>query len=346
MITIDPQAPTRRARPTATVIAHRGASGYRPEHTLASYELAIAQGADVIEPDVVMTSDGVPVVRHENEIGGTTDVARHPEYADRRTTKTIDGRVISGWFTEDFTLAELRALRAVERLPLVRPDNARFDGSYPIPTLAEVLELTRNSRTREGGPVGVAPETKHPSYFASIQLPVEGALIEALEHAGLTRPDAPVLVQSFETGNLRALAGLIEVPLLQLIDCSGAPWDLRAAGDARTYADLVTPAGLAEIAAYAGALGVCKNVMIPRDRSGRLGVPSPVIEDAHTAGLTVIGWTFRRENSFLPVEFRRGDDAQGAGDLVGEIRAFLDAGMDGFFTDNPDLGVAAVISRS
>lgn len=336
MIIIDAQLPSR-----PTLIGHRGASGYRPEHTLAAYQLAIQQGADLIEPDVVVTRDGVLVVRHENEISGTTDVVRRPEFATRRTTKIIDGRELTGWFTEDFTLSELRTLRAVERLPRLRPANTRFDGRYAVPTLAEVLHLARQARTGDGCGVGVAPETKHPSYFASIGLPLERALLAALEDAGFGADGAPVLIQSFETGNLRELEALTEWPLLQLIDSSGAPWDLRAAGDPRTYADLVTPAGLAEIATYADALGVSKNVLIPREEAGRLAGPSPVIGDAHAAGLPVIGWTFRLENQFLPAEFRRGADPAAPGDLLGEIAAFLDAGMDGFFTDHPDLGARA-----
>ena len=342
MIILDLRATTVPPPHRDVLIAHRGASGYRPEHTLASYSLAIRQCADVIEPDVVQTKDGVLVARHENEIGGTTDVASRPEFATRKTTKTVDGRTVTGWFTEDFTLAELRTLRAVERLPLVRPDNTRFDGKYPIPTLAEVLDLARHSRTCDGRPVGVAPETKHPSYFASIGLPLEGPLVAALDRAGLNRRNAPVIIQSFETANLRRLNQITPVQLIQLVDCSGAPYDLVAAGDPRTYKDLATPAGLQEIKRYADAVGFCKDVMIPRDADGRLLDPTTAVGDAHRAGLTVIGWTFRRENAFLALQYRRGTDPTAVGDLAGEIRAFLAAGMDGFFTDNPDIGRAVV----
>lgn len=323
-----------------TVIGHRGASGYRPEHTLASYSLAIRQCADVIEPDVVSTKDGVLVARHENEIGGTTDVAKHPEFAARQTTKTIDGRQVTGWFTEDFTLAELRTLRAVERLPLVRPGNTVFDGKYPVPTLAEVLDLARHSRSCSGERIGVAPETKHPSYFASIGLPLESPLLRALRSADLDHRHAPVIIQSFETSNLRALNRRTEVRLVQLIDCSGAPYDLLAKGDPRTYADLTTGEELRTIADYADEVGLCKNLMIPRDSGDRLGQPTQVIADAHAAGLKVVGWTFRRENTYLPAEFRSSAVATEPGDLAAEIRTFLDAGMDGFFTDNPDIGAA------
>jgi glycerophosphoryl diester phosphodiesterase len=334
-------SPGRGHERDVTVIGHRGASGYRPEHTLGAYRLAIAQCADYIEPDLVSTRDGVLVARHENEIGGTTDVADHPEYASRRTTKVIDGRSITGWFTEDFTLAELRTLRARERLPEVRPQNTAYDGRYRIPTLAEVLDLARRSRTCDGRPVGVYPETKHPTYFASIGLALEEPLVRTLDRHGYRGRRAPIFIQSFETGNLRRLDRLTDVRLVQLADCSGAPYDLVAAGDPRTYADLLTPAGLRSIARYADGVGVCKNALIPRNADGSLAAPSPVIRDAHRARLVVHTWTFRRENQFLPLDFRVGTDANAVGDLVGEIRVFIEAGIDGFFTDNPDLGVAA-----
>ncbi len=340
MIVVDLRT-VRTDAPTAGLIGHRGASGYRPEHTLAAYELAIRQCADYIEPDVVPTKDGRLVARHENDISGTTDVADHPEFADRRTTKTIDGRSITGWFTEDFTLSELRTLRARERLPQLRPANTAFDGLYPIPTLDEVLDLARHSRSCSGRPVGVAPETKHPSYFASIGLPLEERLLATLKAHGYTQASDPVVIQSFETANLKALARATKLPLIQLIDCSGAPYDLVAAGDPTTYADLVTPAGLRGIKRYADQVAICKDVMIPRDAQGRLLGPTAVITDAHRAGLRVTGWTFRRENQFLPLPFRSGTDPAAAGDLSGEINAFLDAGMDAFFTDNPDVGQEA-----
>ncbi len=312
-----------------TVIAHRGASGYRPEHTLAAYALAIEQGADAIEPDVVSSSDGVLVARHENEISGTTDVATKPEFADRRTTKTIDGADITGWFTEDFTLAELRTLRTRERLPALRPTSTAYDGQQPIPTLAEILDLARRVRTVRGEPVGVVPETKHPTYFAALGLALEEPLVADLERAGLDR--SRVLVQSFEMGNLRRLRTMTDVRLLQLVD--------------RRDADLATPGGLRTIAGYADAVGVARDLLIPRDAAGFLLEPTNVIKDAHDAGLKVVGWTFRRENSFLPADYRSSADPAGIGDLAGEINRFLDAGMDAFFTDNPDIGDQVVRSR-
>jgi len=322
----------------ATLIAHRGASGYRPEHTLAAYALAIRQCADFIEPDVVSTKDGVLVARHENEIGTTTDVATRSGFAGRRTTKTVDGRRITGWFAEDFSLAELKTLRAKERVANLGPENATYNGLYEVPTLDEVVDLARHSRTCSGERVGVYPETKHSSYFRSVGLPLERELLRVLEAGGYDDRSDPVFIQSFETSNLRALARRTDIRLVQLINCSGAPYDLASRGDTQTYADLVTRRGLRQISRYAYGVGLCKDVMIPRDSASRLLAPTRVIADAHAAGLTVHGWTFRVENAFLPVEFRRGTDPAAPGDLAGEIRVFLDAGMDGFFTDNPDVG--------
>ena len=333
--------PTRDQVAEPLVIAHRGASGYRPEHTLASYRLAIRMGADYIEPDLVSTKDGVLVARHENEIGGTTDVADHPEFADRRTTKTIDGRQVTGWFTEDFTLAELRTLRAKERLSQVRPDNTRYDGKLQVPTFDELLDLAARESRRRGVTIGVYPETKHPTYFDSIGLSLEEPLVRALEAHHLDRPNAPVLVQSFETSNLRELARKVKVPLVQLLDSSGAPYDLVAKGDRRTYRDLVTPAGLQEIAGYADAVGAAKDLVLPRGADGSTGAPSDLVDDAHDAGLRVHVWTLRRENQFMATNFRVGSDPNAPGDLAAETRAFLDAGVDGVFSDNPDLAVDA-----
>ncbi|PRZ07691.1 glycerophosphoryl diester phosphodiesterase [Isoptericola sp. CG 20/1183] len=325
-----------------TVVGHRGASGYRPEHTLAAYEQAILQCADYIEPDVVATKDGVLVARHENEIGGTTDVADHPEFADRRTTKTIDGREVTGWFTEDFTLAELRTLRAQERLGELRPGSAAFDGLYQVPTLDEVLDLARRSETCDGRQVGVYPETKHPTYFDSVGLSLEEPLVAELEANGLDSRRDPVILQSFETGNLRDLDEMTDVRIAQLVSASGAPYDLVAAGESTTYADLVTRRGLRQVAGYADGIGAAKDVLIPREADGTLGEPTSVIRDAHRAGLEVHAWTFRAENTFLPTGFRSSGDPAEHGDLAGEIRVFLDAGLDGLFADHPDLAVAAL----
>ncbi|HZA84356.1 MAG TPA: glycerophosphodiester phosphodiesterase [Actinomycetes bacterium] len=322
------------------VIGHRGASGYRPEHTLSAYRLAIGMGADYIEPDLVSTKDHVLVARHENEIGGTTDVAAHPEFAARRTTKTIDGVEVTGWFTEDFTLAELRTLRARERLPDLRPDNTVFDGLYQVPTLQEVIDLAR----RAG--VGIYPETKHPTYFDSIGLSLEEPLVATLDANGYRGPRAPVFIQSFETANLKELNRLTRVPLAQLLDATGRPYDFVVAGDPRTYADLATPAGLEEIAGYADGVGVNKNLIVPRDAGQNLLDPTSLVRDAHRVGLAVHAWTFRNENTFLPADFRQGNPASpiylgATGDAPAEYRLFFRLGVDGLFSDNPDTAVAS-----
>ena len=318
------------------IIAHRGASGYRPEHTLESYRLAIRLGADFIEPDLVSTRDGVLVARHEHEISGTTDVAARTEFADRRTTKQTDGTALTGWFTEDFTLAELRTLRATERLPGVRPQNTIFDGRYEIPTFDEILHLARAEGDRLGRPIGVYPETKHPSYFASIGLALEEPLVAALARHGLDSAAAPVLIQSFEVGNLRTLARLTGVRLIQLLDSVGTPVDSGV-----SYAELATPAGLASIAAYAHGIGADKDLLVPRGRDQELLAAAPVVDDAHAAGLVVHAWTFRAENRFLPRDFRIGANPDARGDINAEYELFLRLGVDGLFTDHPDTLAAA-----
>ncbi len=325
---------------TATVpivVGHRGASGYRPEHTLESYRLAIALGADYIEPDLVSTRDGVLVARHENEISGTTDVSSRPEFADRRTTKTIDGVAFTGWFTEDFDLAELKELRAVERIPQLRQENTLYDGRYEIPTLEEVLALAKAEGKRLHRTVGIYIETKHPSYFDGIGLSLEEPLLEALRRAGLDRPNAPVFLQSFETANLRELDRKTRLPLVQLLGGSGGPADRPGT----SYDALSTAAGLREIATYADGVGPDKNRVIPRTAAGALGVPTALVADAHALGLLVHPYTFRNENAFLPPALRRGTDPAAYGDAFEEYAAFFAAGVDGLFSDNPDTAVAA-----
>ncbi len=324
------------------VIGHRGASGYRPEHTLAAYELAARQGADYIEPDLVITKDGVLVARHEPEISGTTDVAEHPEFASRRTTKMVDGAPMTGWFTEDFTLAELKTLRAKERIPDVRPQNTKYDGKWKVPTFQQVIELRARLSKRLKREIGIYPETKHPTYFRQLGLPLEEPLVAALERNGLNRPDAPVFVQSFEVSNLQALDDQLEVPLVQLLDAAHRrPYDFVVSGDPRTYGDLATPAGLAGIAQYAGGVGPAKAHSVPRDASGRSLAPTTFVQDAHAAGLVVHPWTFRAENQFLPLELRIGTDPAAYGNFAAEVRQFLALGVDGLFTDHPDKAVAA-----
>ncbi|MEV0808274.1 glycerophosphodiester phosphodiesterase [Micromonospora sp. NPDC050200] len=330
-----------RASHRPIVIAHRGASGYRPEHTLEAYRLAIRMGADYIEPDLVSTKDGVLVARHENEISGTTDVSTRPEFAGRKATKTIDGVAVTGWFTEDLTLAELKTLRAKERLPQVRVANTAFDGKFEVPTFQEVIDLARTESRNRGRTIGVYPETKHSSYFASIGLALEEPLVAVLAANKLTHRNDPVFIQSFETANLRKLDTMIDVPLVQLMDAAGRPYDFTAAGDTRTYADLTTPAGLAWVAKYADGVGLHKNLIVPRDPAGKLLAPTTVIRDAHREKLVVHAWTFRAENQFLPADFRIGADPNARGDITSEYEFFLGLGLDGVFADQPDTAVAA-----
>ncbi len=321
------------------VIAHRGASGYRPEHTLEAYRLAIALGADYVEPDLVSTGDGVLVARHENEISTTTDVARHPEFADRYTTKVIDGIPFSGWFTEDFTLAELKSVRATERMPWLRPGNAAHNGRYDVPTLDEVITLVQRESRRLGRDIGIYPETKHPTYFDSIGLSLEEPLARTLARYGLDRPGAPVLVQSFETANLRELASLLPVPMIQLLGV-GAPYDLAVTGDPRSYDDLATPAGLTEIVGYASGVGAVKDRIAPMGSAGQRLEPTSLVDDAHEAGLTVHTYTFRDDAFPVPVE-PPGATAEEHGDAGAEYELFYGLGVDGVFSDHPDTAVAA-----
>ena len=312
------------------LIAHRGASGERPEHTLASYQLAIDQGADFIEPDLVLTKDGILVARHENEISETTDVSARPEFAGRKVTKTIDGEAKTGWFTEDFTLAELKTLRAKERLPQLRPANMAYDGQFAVPTFDEILELIKVNEAKLGRRIGVYPETKHPTYFTKIGLPHEAALLASLTRFGYKKRDDLVFIQSFEVGNLQALRGKTKLRLIQLIDAEGGPADAPAV----RYADIITPHGLKAVAKYADGIGPNKALVIPRDASGALGKPTTLVRDAHAAGLAVHPWTFRRENYFLPAGQKSGADPTKPGDLAAEIAAFVAAGVDGLFSDN------------
>ncbi|MCF2533106.1 glycerophosphodiester phosphodiesterase [Yinghuangia soli] len=323
------------------VIGHRGASGYRPEHTLEAYRLAIRMGADYIEPDLVATKDGVLVARHENEISGTTDVAVRTEFGGRKATKTIDGVPVTGWFTEDFTLAELKTLRAKERLPQVRPTNTAFDGKFQVPTLQEVVDLARAEGRRLGRTIGIYPETKHPTYFQSIGLPLEEPLVDLLRRNRLTGRKAPVIIQSFETANLRKLDKMTDVKLAQLLSDAGRPYDFTVAGDPRTYADLTRRENLKWIGTYADGVGVTKNLVVPRDAAGRLLAPTALVADAHRAGLVVHAWTFRAENQFLPADFRIGSDPNARGDITAEYELFYGLGVDGVFADHPDTAVAA-----
>ncbi|MBW4639737.1 MAG: esterase-like activity of phytase family protein [Gloeocapsa sp. UFS-A4-WI-NPMV-4B04] len=335
--------------PRPLIIGHRGASGLRPEHTLASYELAIEQGADFIEPDVVSTKDGVLIARHENEISGTTNVADHPEFSDRKTTKIIDGVEVTGWFTEDFTLAEIKTLRAKERLPELRPDSAAFDGMFEIPTLEEVIDLVQQKSAEIGRTVGIYPETKHPTYFDSIGLSLEEPLVATLAANGYTDADDPVFIQSFEVGNLEELNTLTDVPLIQLFDAADVqPYDFVASGDSRTYGDLLTPTGLDAIATYADGIGPWKRLIVPaapvdNDGDGQpddlngdgvisdgdqlLQPQTSLIDDAHAAGLLVHAYTFRSDDFYLSPDYNGNPEL--------EYEQFFSLGLDGLFTDFP-----------
>ncbi|GLQ99408.1 glycerophosphoryl diester phosphodiesterase [Dyella mobilis] len=337
------------------VIGHRGACALRPEHTLASYGKAIADGADFIEPDLVMTRDGAMVARHENEIGGTTDVADHAEFAERKTTKTIDGESVTGWFTEDFTLAELKTLRARERLPQLR--STRYDGEFQIPTLEEIIDFVAAESAVVDRAVGIIPEIKHGTYFQRLGLPMEDKLLAALAAHGHTR-SAPVEIQSFEIANLKYLHARLggaqarsehpNIRLLQLIGEPGEqPYDVAAAGGRLNYADMTTPAGLRDIAAYADAIGPSSRAIIPLLADGSLGQPTALVQDAHAAGLELHPYTFRPENQFLAKNFWQGSDPKifNRAGSVAEIRAYLRAGIDAFFTDDPAIGREALDSR-
>ena len=352
-----------RREPSPLVLGHRGATGYLPEHTLASYALAIEQGADYIEPDLVATKDGVLIARHEVDITGTTDVADRGEFAKRRTTKTIDGIASTGWFADDFTLAEIKTLRAVQRLAF-RPQ--QYNGVYQIPTFAEVIELAQSAERRRGRSVGVYPETKHPTYHQQVGLPLERRVVDVLARYGWNRANAPVFIQSFEVANLKQLNRMTRVRLVQLIDANDVrldgsidsvgygPYDFVVAGDRRTYADLVTPQGLAEIATYADGLGPWKRFIVgargrdlnndgvaddvngdgaSNDADRTTTGPTPLVEDAHEAGLFVHAYTWRNEARYLLSNYND--------DPVQEYLQFYCLGVDGVFSDNPDTAVTA-----
>ena len=320
--------PASSVEPRPLVIAHRGASGHRPEHTLAAYALAIDMGADYIEPDLVITRDSVLVARHENEIGGTTDVAMR--YPERRTAKTIDGERIEGWFTEDFTLAELKTLRTRER---IASRSKAHDGEDQIPTFEEILDLVAQRSRATGRRIGIYPETKHSSYFRALGRPLEEPLLAALARRGLTTKAAPVFIQSFEVANLRAMRERTGVRLVQLIGATGAPPDAPLRTDVpRDVASMITPAGLAAIARYADAIGVEKSLVQPISPDGTLGASTSLVADAHGAGLKVHVWTLRSDPAFLPAGY--------GGDAGAEWRRFAALGVDGMFGDFPDVGVS------
>ncbi|MER5771526.1 glycerophosphodiester phosphodiesterase [Streptomyces sp. NPDC001985] len=339
---------SHRDLPVPTVIAHRGASGYRPEHTIGAYQLALDMGADVIEQDLVPTRDGHLVCRHENDITGTTDVAEHPEFAARRTTKKVDGTTLTGWFTEDFTLAELKTLRTRERIARNRPKNTLYNDRWTIPTFDEVLRWAEREGRRRGRPVWLHAETKHPTYFRGLGLGLEEPLARLLRRHGRHRAGSPVFLQSFEPGSMRRMARLVSSPRVVLLSAAGdRPWDFVESGDPRTVADLITPEGLRWIASFAQGIGPTLDLVIPRRADGTLGSATTLVRDAHRRDLIVHPYTLRNENSFLPADFRRDhglDPAVAAneyGDVFGAYRRYFATGIDGIFTDHPDTGLLA-----
>lgn len=311
------------------IIGHRGACGYRPEHTLASYELAIEMGVDYIEPDVVSTKDGILIVRHENNISETTDVSKRREFANRKTMKLIDGKAVTGWFTEDFTLAEIKTLRAKERLPF---RNHSFDGQFEVPTLQEVINLAKQKSSEIGRTIGIYPETKNPTYFQSINLALETPLVAILKANGYTNSDDPVFIQSFEVENLKQLSQMTDLPLIQLFgEGDKQPYDFVVKGDSRTYTEITAPKELAEIAEYANGIGSCKQLIVPVSQDKKLQPATSLIDDAHAVGLIVHAWTFRNEDQYLAPDYQ--------GNPQAEYEQFFKFSVDGVFSDFPDLAV-------
>ncbi|WEB43577.1 glycerophosphodiester phosphodiesterase [Streptomyces yunnanensis] len=330
--------------PVPLVVGHRGASGYRPEHTFGSYQLALDMGADVIEAgDLVPTKDGHLVCRHENDISATTDVADHREFAGRRTTKTVDGKKLTGWFTEDFTLAELKTLRAKERIPDVRQHNTLYNGHWQIPTFEEVLQWAEREGRRRGRPVWIYPETKHPTYFRKLGLGIEEPLAKLLRRYGRHTAHAPNFVQSFEPSSIQRLGTLgVKCPKVVLLDePSVKPWDFVESGDPRTTADLLTPEGLKWISGFAQGIGPWLPQIIAQDEQGKLGKPTTLVRDAHAAGLVLHPYTVRNENTFLPLDFRVGKNPGDYGNSLAYFKALFATGIDGLFSDNPDTALLA-----
>ena len=334
-------------RPKPLVFGHRGCSALRPEHTLGSYAKAIQDGADFIEPDLVATKDGVLIARHENNIAETTDIVTRPEFAGRKTSKTIDGQSMTGWFTEDFTLDELKTLRAIERLGAVRPESSGYNSQFQILTFDEIVDFAAAESAARGRVIGLIPELKHSTYFAGIGLPLEDRFLDRLAAHDYTR-GAPVQIQSFEVANLRYLRRKLGRPanikLVQLVgEGAVVPADIVEARGRLTFEQMVTPAGLKDMATYADVVGPATRGVIPLGPDGRLAAPRPIVADAHGVGLQVCIWTFRPENRFLAADFRNGgeNERNPAGSLA-EIKRYLATGVDSIFTDDPAIGRRAV----
>jgi glycerophosphoryl diester phosphodiesterase len=317
---------------TPAVVAHRGASGHRPEHTLDAYRTAIRMGVDDIELDLVCTGDGVLVARHDLELSLTTDVADKPDLAHLRRTVVVDGVAQHGWFVQDLTLAELKTLAVRERMPGTRPGNTAYDGAEGVPTLTEVLAMVGAESSRRGRPVGVLLELKHATHHDAIGLPLDVPLLRVLARHGLDHPWARVGLLSFETTILRRLAGRTRLSIIQLVGSS--------------QRDLVSPEGLVRVDEYADGIGPHTSLVLPRDSEGAIGAPSTLVRDAHRLGLTVHAWTVRGENRFLPTNLRRGAAPDALGNMAAEVRALLDAGVDGVITDHPEAALAACRGRT
>lgn len=330
-------------RRSPLVIGHRGAPGYRPEHSRSSYELALQLGVDAVEPDIVFTRDGVAVVRHENEISTTTDVADHPRFADRRTTKTIDGAEHTGWFTEDFTWEELSTLRCRERLPQLRPASATFDGEQRVLRLRDVLDIVRAGSLELGREIGVVLEIKHATYFGGLGFDLPTLIAAELADAGWADGKLPLTIEAFESTVLTQLRALgIPGRYIYLLEAAGRPFDLITSlgRDAPTYKQTVSPAGLDRLVGAIDGISVDKRMILAPDRLGRTAGPSSVVADAHARGLKVFTWTCRPENAFLIAQFCHGRDRAAFGDYESEWQIIADSGVDGVFVDHPDLGVA------
>ncbi|MFJ2772494.1 glycerophosphodiester phosphodiesterase [Streptomyces sp. NPDC087300] len=331
-----------RDLPVPTIVAHRGTSGYRPEHTLGSYQLALDMGAHVIEQDVVPTKDGHLVCRHENDITATTDVSAHPEFASRKTTKSVDGVSLTGWFTEDFTLAELKTLRAKERIPGNRQHNTLYDGRWDVPTLEEVFRWAEKQGRKRGKQVWLHIETKHPTYFRGLGLGLEEPLAKLMRRYGRHKKNSPNFLQSFEPSSIQRLAKLVAAPRVVLLSTANSrPWDFVEAGDPRTVADLIKPEGLKWMAGFAQGIGPTLDLVIPKKADGSLGTPSTLVKDAHAARLILHPYTMRNENTFLPTNFRKGTDPNAYGDAFGAFKAYFETGIDGLFSDNCDTALLA-----
>ncbi|GAN55113.1 glycerophosphodiester phosphodiesterase family protein [Tanticharoenia sakaeratensis] len=335
--------------PRPLVIGHRGASALRPEHTLGSYAKAIQDGADYVEPDLVPTKDGVLVCRHESNIAATTDVSDRPDFAARRRTMTIDGKAETGWFTTDFTLAELKTLRARERLPQIRSHNTRYDDRFDVPTFVEMIDFVAAESAARGRVIGIIPEIKNSTHFHGLGFDPEKTFLETIAAHDYTR-QAPLEVQSFETANIKRIGGEVKRInpqariMLLMGERSQIPPDIAAAAGHTTFGDLMTPRGLTAVRAYADVIGPSNTDLIPRDANGAWGAPSTLVADAHRAGLLVHSYTARPENTFLPAQLRdhSGMNARNIAGSIAEIRAYLDLGLDGFFTDDPAIGRLAV----